>query len=279
MKRKHTAIGGEDEDEQRSRAAASFLAAAAGVVEPLPSAAPLAAAAPTLAAPPSTTTAASSSPVVYDEKVRLASLLSYCVLPVVRESQFDEFVRLAAEITHCPTALITLVTEQQQHFKAQHGLNMEGVESTARSVAFCDHAIRQPDQLMVVEDASTDPRFAANPVVTGPPHVRFYAGQPLVDPDTGQALGTLCVIDHVPHQINALQRVALHLLSRQVMAAFESRRRIRTLEATLQQLEETRKELKLSTERAEHALVLAEQANRAKSQFLANSQWMHAEEH
>jgi GAF domain-containing protein len=211
---------------------------------------------------------------VYDEKARLAALLSYSVLPLDPGgggAPFDELVRLAAEVACCPTSLITLVSDESQHFKAQHGLGMPGVDSTSRSVSFCNHAIIQPEALLVVEDTTKDPRFSSNPLVAGPPHVRFYAGQPLVDPDTGQALGTLCVLDYVPRQINDLQRMALHLLSRQVMAAFESRRRILTLEATLTQLEETRKALHLSTERAERALALAEQANRAKSQFLANS--------
>ena len=213
--------------------------------------------------------APSSSPpfFVFDEAARMAALRSYSIMHTPPESQFDELVKLAADICQCPVTLISLVGEDSQWYKSKCGSDAEG---TPRSVAFCDIAIRNPGELMQVEDALADPRFVNNPLVIGPPHIRFYCGAPLIDTETGQALGTMCAIDFVPRKLNDLQKVSLKLLSRQVMAAFESRRRIQKLQSALQQLEETRNALKASKEQAEHAVVLAEQANHAKSEFLAN---------
>ena len=144
------------------------------------------------------------------------------------------------------------------------------LDRTDRSIAFCDHAIRNPHELLQVEDARLDPRFLSNPLVTGEPLIRFYAGAPLLDPESGQAMGTMCVVDTVPRKLNDLQQISLKLLARQVMAACESRRRILKLQTAMQQLEETRSALAASKEHAERAVVLAEQANHAKSEFLAN---------
>lgn len=156
-----------------------------------------------------------------------------------------------------PSVLLALC-----RFKAELGI---GAEGTSRSVAFCDHTIRQPQQLFIVEDALLDPRFCNNPLVTEHPKIRFYAGAPLVDVESGQAVGSMCVIDFVPRKLNELQRVSLKLLARQVMAACDSHRRIITLQHAMQQLEETRKALAASKEQAE-------MASQAKSQFLAVSE-------
>lgn len=198
----------------------------------------------------------------------MAALRSYAIMHTPPESQFDELVKLAADICQCPVTLISLVAEDSQWFKSKRGLDSDG---TPRSVAFCDKAIRSPSELLQVEDALLDPRFAQNALVVGPPHIRFYCGAPLIDTESGQALGTMCAIDFKPRQLNDLQKISLKLLSRQVMAAFESRRRIMKLQSALQQLEETRNALKASKEQAEQAVVLAEQANHAKSEFLAKS--------
>ncbi|GAA0610453.1 hypothetical protein GCM10009422_01590 [Brevundimonas kwangchunensis] len=155
------------------------------------------------------------------ERSRIAALKAYGVLHTAPEADFDEIVRLAALICETPTALLSLVAEDEQWFKARVGLD---ACSTSRDVSFCDHAMRGAD-VMVVPDARLDPRFADNALVTGAPHIRFYAGAPLVSPD-GHPLGSLCVIDSAPRPdgLTPLQTETLMVLARQVMAQMEVRR-------------------------------------------------------
>ena len=154
------------------------------------------------------------------EAHRLAILHDYHVLDSLPEQAFDDLTLLAAQICQTPIALISLVDEDRQWFKSKIGLS---ASETSRDVAFCAHAILNPDGIMEVRDAQRDPRFADNPLVTAEPHIRFYAGAPLVSPD-GLALGTLCAIDHVPRELSDEQKVALRALSRTVVALLESRR-------------------------------------------------------
>ena len=153
------------------------------------------------------------------EMARLLSLMSYQILDTPAESAFDDLTALVAQICATPIALISLVDADRQWFKSRHGLN---TESTARSISFCHHAIAG-DELFVVQDATCDERFADNPLVTGDPLVRFYAGVPLKVND-GNNIGTLCVIDHVPRVLTAAQVEALSILARQVVARLEYRR-------------------------------------------------------
>ena len=134
------------------------------------------------------------------------------------EPVFDRLTWLATQVTDCPMALITVLTSRRQWFKSRVGVDLA---ETPRDWAFCSHAIVQEEPLMV-EDASRDARFAANPLVTGPLHVRFYGGVPLVDAG-GHALGTLCVLDREPRRLRAREIKALQELA--AIAVEELRRR------------------------------------------------------
>jgi PAS domain S-box-containing protein len=153
-----------------------------------------------------------------NEAARLTALRSLEVLDTAPEAAFDELVALAAHICQTPIALISLVDEGRQWFKAKVGW---GCCATPREVSFCAHTILEPD-LFVVADAAADPRFADNPLVTSPPGVRFYAGAPLVTPD-GHALGALCVMDRRPRELTAEQRQALCTLSHVVVSQLRFR--------------------------------------------------------
>jgi diguanylate cyclase (GGDEF)-like protein len=165
-------------------------------------------------------------PIPANERERLNVLADYNIMDSLPEQAYDDFVKLASAICGTPIALISLLDEDRQWFKADFGL---GVSETPRSQAFCAHAIMNPDDVMTVEDATADERFATNPLVTGDPHIRFYAGAPLVAP-TGEALGTICVIDRQPRTLSETQREALAILSREIIVQLELRRSIETLE-------------------------------------------------
>lgn len=193
-----------------------------------------------------------------DEVKRLDELRSYAVLDTEAEQAYDDVVRLAAFICDTPIALISLIDEDRQWFKAKVGLNdME----TPRGLAFCAHAITQPDAVMEVTDAQQDSRFADNPLVTGAPGIRFYAGAPLITA-SGAALGTVCVIDRVPRALTEAQSEALKALSRQVVQLLALRRanaelellsrahvlRQRELEASQLELQRVNSELSRQTQ-------------------------------
>ena len=114
-----------------------------------------------------------------NEMARLEALRQYQVLDTVCEAAFDDLTRLAAQICGTPIALISLIDEYRQWFKSKVGLD---AESTSRDVAFCDHAIVQPNDILIVPDSLLDHRFATNPLVTSDPNIRFYAGAPLITP-------------------------------------------------------------------------------------------------
>lgn len=185
-----------------------------------------------------------------DEPARLAALRSYGILDTPQESDFDDLVRLAAQICEVPVALITLLDAERQWFKAKVGTE---ISETPTEISFCSHAILQ-DDVMVVSDMTHDPRFVENPLVTGGPEVRFYAGAPLVTPE-GLPLGTLCVLDTEPRDFSEEKRTALRTLGRQAMAQLELRRQARQIDAERHDLETTLETAEVGTWRLDIARV------------------------
>jgi anti-anti-sigma regulatory factor len=168
------------------------------------------------------------APLPPDEAQRLAALHQYDILDTTPEEGFDDLTRLAAHICGTPIALVSLVDANRQWFKSTLGL---AELETSRDHAFCAHGILHED-VFIVPDALEDERFADNPMVTGDPHVRFYAGAPLTTPD-GYTIGMLCVKDHVPRHLDPEQVEALRALGRQAIAQLELRRRAAELAAAL----------------------------------------------
>ena len=162
-----------------------------------------------------------------NEIQRLETLRGYEILDTEPEAAFDDLTLLAAYVCQTPVALISLIDAGRQWFKSKIGVS---VSETSRDVAFCASAILQSD-VFIVPDASQDERFSDNPFVVSEPKIRFYAGATLVT--DGHALGTLCVLDRVPRELNPGQLEALRALSRQVLAQLELRRNLKTLQQSL----------------------------------------------
>jgi len=160
-----------------------------------------------------------------NEEERLAELHSYRILDTDPEQAYDDLLTIVAGICGTPMGAVTLIDGDRQWFKARKGIEMT---ETSRDVAYCAHAILEPDKLMHVPDAQLDVRLSDNPYAQGEDAIRFYAGAPLVS-STGNALGTLCVFDTKPRELSKEQSDALMRLSRQVVALMELRKAYSTL--------------------------------------------------
>lgn len=189
------------------------------------------------------------APFPANEEERALSLEHLRVLDSAAEQGFDDVVLLATTLCNAPIALVSLVDRERQWFKACIGLD---VQETHRDLAFCAHAILEPAEVLIVEDASLDPRFEHSPLVLGPPYIRFYAGAP-IRTRAGHALGSVCVIDTRPRTLSAAQSLALQALARQTAALLQ----LRLLD---QQREQYAAELALQLEAAQEYNLAAEQS-------------------
>ncbi|MCW7492641.1 GAF domain-containing protein [Leptospira sp. 2 VSF19] len=183
------------------------------------------------------------APLPENETARLSALKGLEILDSPEEEMFDEITKLASLICNVPISLVSLIDETRQWFKSHHGLH---TRETPRSLAFCSHAILG-DELFVVPNAKVDPRFKNNPLVNEAPNVIFYAGIPLALGDQIN-LGTLCVIDNKPRELNEDQIQMLRLLGKQTIRLLQMRK---------------------ATERLEIEKITAERATAAKRDFIA----------
>ena len=166
------------------------------------------------------------------DEARLRVLASFDVLDQPPPVAFEHVVQVASALCGSRIALISLVDRERLYFMASAGLDVQQVPNER---SLCSYATLFSSELLEVEDASRDPRFADSPLVTGPPGIRFYAGAPLVSAE-GAVLGTLCVIDRAPRQLNETQRVALASLAEVTMQLLEARRRELQLQQQLSDL-------------------------------------------
>ena len=152
-----------------------------------------------------------------NERERISTLRSLLILDTEPEQRFDNLTNMAAGFFNVPIALVSLVDANRQWFKSRCGL---AASETSREISFCGHAILASTPL-VIEDTLTDERFADNPLVTGAPHIRFYAGAPLIM-DNGMAIGTFCIIDSVPRHLDETEITMLVDLAKLVVQELQS---------------------------------------------------------
>jgi len=221
----------------------------------------------------------------YDEAARLAMLLSYRIDTSVKEQSFDSLAQLAADICQAPMCAISLVTPNGLAHKASIGIRpppdqppistctsplagaaaflaSDAERAAAEPQTLCKHAVQNPLEMLIIEDTLLDERSKHNPMVTGAPFMRSYFAANLVDERSQQSLGTLCVADTRPRQLNSMQRMALQLLARVITTLFENQRHIQELLMMRSLLAETR-------DVAEAARAEAQQAMQGKSDFLS----------
>ena len=208
----------------------------------------------------------SSAPIPNNEQDRIEALESYNILDTLPEKEYNDIVKLASIICNTPIALVSLVDRNRQWFKAKVGLD---AHETSREVSFCAHAILEPDQLFMVEDATKDKRFVDNNLVTKKPEIRFYAGFPLRT-SSGHTLGTLCVIDNKPKKITPEQTEALRTLAKSVVSLLELRKSLSDSEKLIEMLKESNEQLDNFAHICSHDLQQPLRTVRSFTELLAN---------
>lgn len=202
----------------------------------------------------------SKIPLPKDEAERLQALKDYEILDTPAEEAFDRITRIASRVLQTPISVISLVDANRQWFKSRQGLD---ATETPREIAFCTHAILQ-EEVMVVTDATQDPRFKDNPLVTGDPKIRFYAGAPLRTRQ-GHGIGTLCAIDRRPREITAEQSELLQDLAQLVIDEMELRLQGQRMLGELRA-----KEVALAELKSAHARILEESNERRRAEEALN---------
>jgi len=187
-----------------------------------------------------------------NETARVEALRAYAILDTPPEVAYDELTELAAQICHGSVAVIGLIDETREWFKSRYGLPSHFLE-IPREMAICSSTICGND-LLLVPDLTKDERFAQNPLVTGEPHLRFYCGMPLINPE-GYALGTLCVVDFEPRELSFEQAEAVRRLAHQAVSQLELRRSLLELERRTQDLERARQEIESQRQKSERLLL------------------------
>lgn len=160
------------------------------------------------------------APIPSYEKERLKTLRDYQILDTCADEYLDEITKLASQLTNSPIALISLVDENRQWFKSKQGID---ASETPRDISYCGHAVLQ-DDIFIVENAEKDERFCDNPLFLNSPHVTFYAGVPLKAPN-GHNIGTICVIDNKPKQLDESNQKILKNLAKQIILFFELKKK------------------------------------------------------
>jgi hypothetical protein len=174
-----------------------------------------------------------------NEQERLNALKSYYLLDTLPEKDFDNITALTASICDVPISLVTLLDADRNFLKSHYGVDLS---ESPRDLSFCGHAILDETDIFIIEDATKDPRFKDNPLVTEMMAV-FYAGVRLLSPD-GLPLGTLCIFDKKPRKLTDKQKTALVALAYQVVQLFEARKKNKALTTLQKELEERNEELK-----------------------------------
>lgn len=190
------------------------------------------------------------APMPANEQDRLNTLYSYQILDTLPEKDFDDITILASEICQTPIASISIIDADRQWLKSKVGMLSQ---ETPREITFCGHAINNVEEILLVPNSEEDERFRDNPLVTGEPHVIFYAGVPLKAED-GNVLGTLCVIDTKPRQLNESQLKSLKALANQVVTQFELRKKNKELALSRFSLEEINEQLEKFAQVVAHDL-------------------------
>jgi two-component system, NtrC family, sensor kinase len=191
-----------------------------------------------------------NSPALSPEAARVAALDRYAILDTDPEESFDDLVILASYVCKTPMAMLSLLDDHRQWFKSKVGVQ---VCETPLELSICAHAIKQQD-LFIVPDTLQDARFRENPLVRGEPHIRFYAGAPLINED-GYALGTLCVVDREPRELDQEQKQSLKSLRQLALRQMELRRNLQLLKDALNDRTREEHARELELKRLEEKLV------------------------
>ena len=174
------------------------------------------------------------APLYENEALRLKALLDLNVLDTPQEAILDEMTKVVSLVCQTPIALVSLIDNDRQWFKSKVGLN---VNETPRNISFCGHAIHHKE-VFIVEDARTDERFKDNPLVLEDPHIVFYAGAPLTTP-LGYNIGTLCVVDQKPKQLNKEQISILNIFSKIIVSHMLSKQQNHTIRMLNEELQKS----------------------------------------